>query len=482
MVRKKKQGVHRAPLTILQIPLLMILLLIPVTAFQQNVWVFKSHALHLPLHVGVFEDFFQLLGGSRIAFPHALMPLVTTILTFLGPFFLLLLFYCLVIWLPIRQSLASLLGFAVCIALTPFARAGDSPHLIAHLWITVFILSLLFESTPGTKLWILGTFAVAASFLFESLKPLTAWVLLSFAFGQIVNFIFVNRLSPARKDRLRLPWFSLEWVGTVLFAIWVLVTLLRSPLPENYFGPSPLYTLSFVTGALCVLNCWLNPWVSEKWLTLATLSQGALIFRTLDTALWIVTAYASIALLDYFISKILPENFEVPRWGARLSSFFTLISLVIIGWLMTTSAPSQRQLRTDWVDVSRFLEPESTRGLLVVGSGLPFVATFHPGVVATKEDILLEANEDKFVHAMESLHTSKIVIEEAYLKQQWSSWIEAGRSPQVINRSILSKLVNYQGKAIKTPTLSITALERFKVINSEDIPKGFLIVDVLPPS
>jgi hypothetical protein len=134
----------------------------------------------------------------------------------------------------------------------------------------------------------------------------------------------------------------------------------------------------------------------------------------------------------------------------------------VLLWQFWTLKP-QRTFGPHWLQAQEKMLRSESKGYLIVGKGLAYVAHFVPRELLFDDSYLLIEDESELVLKLQKENVSAIVVDKSYLNKFWKTWIESGHPPEVSNHSVLSRAIMYDGKAIETQTLHLKELQRLKI-------------------
>lgn len=436
---------------------LSILLIGPIVFFSKDVWMLNPVAPFLPLNSQIFEDLAQFFGGYRLVLPEEVVTPSLFVLTYI-PLLLLGVVFFVVRKMDFGKNLhPNLIAFCTACILTTLARPGLSAAPLWDVLLHLIFLIPLIQNVPNLWIWLIGNLGILAAFVRDDLRPVLFWAAVSILFASALNFTLVERTRINRNHKKNLLSFSAQSLGLLIFALWILIQTLSQPFTETLVGTSPHYWLAFGGGAFAVLLSYLVPWETKRWMAIATFFQGMLIFKTLLLPSLILLVYLGLRLIGVVLAATLnpKSKMAIPsiRW-----------SLIILGILFMnirlTKVEAPRTLPEEWVDILGHLDEDS---YFVYGQGWPLLAQFRDSNFFSDESWILEKSEDVWKRRLEAINATQVIIHVESLKSLWTAWIAAGKKPEQINQSMLSRLIVYKGEAVRSPTLKLNAVKGFKI-------------------
>lgn len=440
----------------------LLVVLLPWLVFSPSLWVFTPQTAVFPLQPETFEITFKALQNHRLILPSAWMYFILPIFSFLSPMLLFLWSLLLTALLPGPKKFR--VGAALAFSLSVYYLGAPhmTPDRAFQLLFFTVIVSPLLRPLPPLVLWLFGSIAVFFSFVFKDYAFLFLWMAASLLAGHITTFLFAEKTAPNRYERMHPLESFFKRTGFFLFLTWMIFSLVGFSF-SNEIGPSPYWWLAWIVGFLCAGITWFNPWQLSRWLAPALFAQGLLFSDTLFWPVLVIGSWCLIKLLLEciqrweFAQKLSPTVLQ-----AGLASFATI--LVLLPTIHILISEDERRLSPAWTSVLQKIKKDDSRGFLIVGDALPFLANFHPASFVTDDSVLLEPSEQRLLEYMNQRNIDSAVIDTLHLKNLWKKWIAEGLEPEKINQSVISRLVLYQGKELDTYTLKLDPLKYYKAV------------------
>jgi len=454
---------------VLWTPIVLLIIVGPLIFFQREVWVLDGMTLLFPLDPTVFSWLPDLLGNHRIVFSPKISSLVLGIQSFLPVLGLSVLALMVRRAAPGGVGLKTFIALVTCALVYRYALPGTPA---TNLWELIAYLGILFPifcSLAPLYVWIIISISLALCLSFPILRPVLFWSAISFGSAKAISFIFVHRLRPSRRNRQALLTFGLETTGLFILVLWILLSILKWSIPTENLGAAPDLYLAFLGGALCVLVTWLSPWRTSHWLTLGIFCQGLFFFQGLSYPVLLVCAFLLVHLLEIGLNAL--EKVCPPR----ILKIFPYLMILVISLVLIYEArnsTSSRQISSEWLKPSRAI---GNQPAIVIGKGLPFLAQFHRQKFVSFDPIILEKSETAWSEFMDREKVEIIVVDLPYLKDFWADKIRDGMPARFVNDSMLSRLLLYGGKEMKTKTLDINPVTGFKSEQVQDSINFFII-------
>lgn len=446
-------------------PILIFLILVSSLALlPKDIWLITRRTFILPLNQELFEWVFGILGGYRLVLSPLVLQPTLLALTFLGPFALGAVFLLAHSLIPGAPRFRVLMAAIICVPLAPYALPGEAPAVLTAILVSILaLLPVMRTKLTPLQLWMIFTLGALFSLGIPQLRPLVFWGAASFGLSSSINFLLVNRGRTIRAERKYKLGSVFSAVGISLLLIWLYTLMIHLQFNPEHLGPSTHYWIAFLGGSLCALASLLMPWKTRKWLGAGVFFQGALLFQTLDIALWVCMAWVSLHILECILNTLTQSIEDSSRKLLLIPQMIAIF--VCVGLVVGTALTTQRERRfdTDWISVLDRIHEQNESAYLVITEAWPFWAQFSKADFIQDNSLLFEGSEDLWIEHLNHLKTSGIIIDTKHLKELWADSIKKGQKPEDINRSVLSRLVLYNGESINTKTMKAPAIERLKI-------------------
>jgi len=448
--------------------------------FRQEIWNLSSTAPMIPLKSSVFELPMFLLGNHRLILPDWSMPLITALLSIIGPLTAVCLFAIARKGFDQSRLLSFSVSLVALIAVYPFSLPGADPSAIFPWLASLFFLIPLFKPLSSLSLWLFASLGLLLTLISPAQLGFVFWLAMSFAFARLFHFLLIDRLSLKRSERRNLSVKFLQFTGGLLLLLSIAMAAQRNGQLQAPIGYSKLWYLSVSGGLLALLLSAFQPWQTLRWLSLATFCQGLLFFKNLEISV-IVAHMIMTTLIIAEISQWLSKRLQLLQSDV-LRVAYVLGSLAIAFGAMTWIGKYrslERDFNPEWIEALNSIDRSSDKGAYVLGGGLFFLSHFRPAQFTYDPSLVLESSEDRWADYLKNANLNSIIIEVPKLQEFWSDWISAGKNPDKINRSLLNRIVDTRKRSSKEAAPESSSLRNFKV-DLEPRYQDLMIVRLMP--
>jgi len=392
------------------------------------------------------------------------------ILSYIGPALLLVLFFLCQRALLVNHKARNLISLSVVLIVYPLGAPGQLSLFLIDLCFFIFVLIPFVRFSPNPLLlWIVGSLALVFSLLTQHFFLTLFWLCLSTILGEVVHFVFIDKGQiPVilRSQHIRTISYI---VGLVIFLGFILYGINAMDWGEANFQPSPYYWVGLGSASLCVILTWLEPWKSSLWIRLAIFNLGVLISSQLLVPVLILFLWEIVFLIKRSLTRKSSTKLQVRGLKWILVVLFIVMTSLLF-YRAYRNIP-QRNLKPEWTKVLLEIQKIHNENAVIIGEGLPFLSQFYAGSLVQNPPIMLISSEQQILSWMAKKKISVILVDQDFLKQEWKEMIRSGVEPQDINKSILSRLLLYEGKAINTTTIKLPAIRflTMKRIDSTDL-------------
>ncbi|MBN8554227.1 MAG: hypothetical protein J0L93_02185 [Deltaproteobacteria bacterium] len=451
-----------------------LILLLPWLLASRYLWSLSPHTLLLPLSDDSFRIFFEAIGNHRFTLPHFLIQPILIGICILGPLTLFL-------WYEILKNglsdlpLASFWALNIAIFFYALGAPGRIPEgLLEFCFISLLIIPL-FNKNSAVQLWALASFLLIISLITQKYIFAIFWTTFSLLLGHLLSFFLADLGKFPRRMRSHFKTSLASGIGILCLAFFILLTTYRYSFQNDLLESiDQKWWLAWILSILSFLLSWLRPWETSRWLSLVIFGHGILFSSSLKTSIYFAIAWCLIALLS---------QIPIPKNASESKGFQTAKKAFQICWVLVAGVWIFIQVRSDhpkrnffpaWVSIAREISATPAPGYLIIGEGRHFLSMFFPSEFVESPDMILENSEQKFLDFMHEQKLSEVIVDKNYLNRFWQKWIADKQPPDQANRSVISRMISYEGKAVKTPTLDIPAIIHLTAVpfkTTEDLIK-----------
>lgn len=434
------------------------------------VWVISALAFWKftpwPLDAQSFSLSFEILNHQRfvlpttLAYPYTFIFVVLSFLIYGSSYALLHQI------LPPAQKLGCSLVLAA-----PFfflTTLGSSASSLFHYFIYLLFLLPLFRRLSFVSLWILACVGAYISNAFPDYQFFIVWTVISLLIGPSLHFLLVERAQMKRAHKRDYLFYLPLFIGLNLLGFWVLAYILTKSNNLIVFSASHSFLFPYLCSLECIILAWFRPWDSRRWLTLNIFAQGGLLSPSLQFPLVLISAVLFLEILQSEgIEKLFFER--VPKFiKTSFSALLILTPLAFMLYQAKTHHP-ERTWSLHWLQSLHAVEENKNEGFLIIGRGLPYLAHFIRGPLISDDSFLLEMNEKELLEKLSREKIQNILIDKTYLSEFWTQWIASGRTPEISNSSVITRAIQYQGKAVETKTMKLEELKLIEIKKIEGL-------------
>jgi hypothetical protein len=433
-----------------------------------TVWTGSWQQGFAPLQTKIFEELISFLGNYRPLIPSISAPLILFVLSFAG-----LAALWAVAWLLLRSFnrtpwlTATFLALYIAFVFPLAAPGTHSERIFESLYFVFFLWIVTREPIRFSLLMAVILLGGFVAFITKAYSVFYFWVILSVVFAESLRFIFVDLLRTSKADRLRRGRLSLRVLSYLALALAVYFLMRQHPVSTAEIVPSSKLWLIVLSSALCLCLSALQTWRTSLWLRLGSLPF--VLFFDHQAELFVVLLLAwlmieTLRVIQHEKIKIIP-----PAW-LRISLYS--ISL-ILSCLWTAQHVKDfkwsRELEPEWVSTIKMINEQSqdpSKGFLILGNSLPLLSLFVRFPLVENLPIHLETSEMELLQILKQENLQAILIDREYLRRFWAANLSSGGDPNRINKSVFSRLLLHQGQAVKTETLELPEIEKFRLRES----------------
>lgn len=470
MAKRKKKKAKKAKLwrveRFLSFQAAGLLLFISLVLSNLQVWSISADTFILPMTSESLWNLLNFFGGYRFVLPTVTFHPYMAAVSFLSPITLILCAAIAYHALPGNITWRSLSAFAVGTLLFAYAEPGLISEELSFIFISLLCLLILVRRLPALFLWLLASLGVIfANTHFPVLWPILFWISLSLMLTSILHYLFLQKGALFKEQRKHLFKSLLITSAYLCLGLWVMLTFAGYALTDLSVSPSSHLWIPWVVALLSAYLTWRDPWKSTIYLRLTIFAQGLVFFNQFETIAWFSLAWLSYqALADFFqsakVKALLSNNLGYLSNGTQITIVTGMV--LLLGFQIQVPTP-KRELDPGWASVLKDIQESDQKGFLVVGEGLPLLAQFNPSHFVRDENLILEDSQVRLIQKMKAKKVSSILVEKNYIKELWKKKIQAGLPAKKINESVLSRLVLYEGKAVKTSTLHLPPVIDFEI-------------------
>lgn len=462
-----------------------LILILPWFALDWEIWTLDGASLFLPLDAEIFERVFEGLGGYRIVLPVWSLEPYLLFLCVLSPLILLLWFLLLRSFIPGKSKWRNLAALVVASVFFYLGRPGQIDPLLFKLFFFSLVLLPLVRRKPDPLLiWSVATVTLTISLITGKFMVALFFIVIMSLFSQSLHFVFIDRMKLSVPTRKKIRNIGAYVLGILLISLFVLLSLKLRPWNFTVYQPWDYWWLFFVPCTLCVALTWIKPWESQLWLRLSSLSIGVLITDQMAIPVMLLSFWLCAQLYLCLLQKLKQRRIDAKKSpsfvGDRLAPYLGLLAVTVtvtLNILFVQMNPSQRTLKPVWVRALKEMQLYPKDGFSVIGDSMGLLAQFHQGRIIENAPIELLQSEEDVVNWMAAFQLDHLIIDQEFIRRIWKQVISSGRDPQLINTSVMSRLVLYSGKQVQTKTLELEPLDQ---LIRRDIPlKGLIWVDRL---
>jgi hypothetical protein len=335
---------------------------------------------------------------------------------------------------------------------------GIDPTPIFNILISFLLILPLFRRPSPLIIWGAATSGLLASLLDRSLQFPLFWITMSLMAGHLIDFLLGDKGVPIRKVRLEASKYLLHFAGLFVLALWTVLSVLMTPLEWSFFHPSPYWPAAWLIVLLSFIAALMEPEKTARWLSIGVFAQGLCLSQTLNFFVLIVAIALPLEMISSpkLLAKLVGRVPQILRKGFEPA--LILVAILVMASSIRHFEPV-REFDFAWIQMSDEMKAHESRGFLIIGPGLPFLAQFHRENLVTDDEALVKSTEDDLHQLLDAYMVTDIIVDKNYLTQFWRNWIAEGRPADVANYSVISRAITYKGEALQTQTLKFSALK-----------------------